>query len=324
MGILVARDRRPENGAIVMSTAVISVACQMTGVGVLGRALAGLAFVVWALLGALLARGVAVDRGLQRALRTPSVLTAVAATAGLGSALAANGSSEPAPLLLALSAAVWLVLLPAVLWFRRTPTRGASFLTCVATQSLAVLGATVFFRTTHVRWMLAGDCALIAAGLGLYVWTLASFDWRQLRTGAGDHWILAGALSISALATAEALRADPAGVGLAAIGPVLRAMDVGLWSLAVAGVCVLAVFELRFPRWSYDVRRWATVFPLGMTAAATQATGRAEGVLWMTRLGEVLTWIALATCAVVAAGALRHWAGRVTHVDRDHSRGGWA
>lgn len=44
---------------------------------------------------------------------------------------------------------------------------------------------------------------------------------------------------------------------------------------------VLAVAEVRRPRLAYDVRRWATVFPLGMAAGASLSTASAAHVAWL-------------------------------------------
>ncbi|MGW2423761.1 hypothetical protein ACWC0C_31675 [Streptomyces sp. NPDC001709] len=50
--------------------------------------------------------------------------------------------------------------------------------------------------------------------------------------------------------------------------------------------------------------RWATVFPMGMTAAATLSVASAVGVAWLSRAGRVLLWAAVAVWLVVAADAV--------------------
>ena len=57
-------------------------------------------------------------------------------------------------------------------------------------------------------------------------------------------------------------------------------------------------------RSSYDVRRWSTVFPLGMTAAATLSVVTAMDVPWLDVPGEVLVWISVAGWLAVAIGAV--------------------
>ncbi|MFG3018213.1 hypothetical protein ACGFZQ_06605 [Streptomyces sp. NPDC048254] len=66
----------------------------------------------------------------------------------------------------------------------------------------------------------------------------------------------------------------------------------------------------------YDVRRWATAFPMGMTAAAmlsatamlsaaaVLSVAAAVGVPWLKWPGRVLVWVAVAAWPAVAAGAV--------------------
>jgi hypothetical protein len=54
------------------------------------------------------------------------------------------------------------------------------------------------------------------------------------------------------------------------------------------------------------VRRWATVFPLGMYAACSFTVGQVTGVSGITSFGQVLTWVAFAATLVVLAGLFRH------------------
>ena len=131
----------------------------------------------------------------------------------------------------------------------------------------------------------------------LYVWTLFRFDFRQVRTGAGDHWVLAGAVAISALAAAK-LTAYPRWTGTA--HTTLRAVTLVLVAVDLVGYAMLAVAEIRWPRLRFDVRRWATVFPLGMSGAAVVSAATATGVSWLHGLGSVLLWIAVAAWLVTA------------------------
>jgi tellurite resistance protein TehA-like permease len=82
--------------------------------------------------------------------------------------------------------------------------------------------------------------------------------------------------------------------------------------LDLAWYAVLLVAEFVRPRLRYDVRRWATVFPLGMTAAATLSVSSALDVPWLDGLGEVLLWIAVAAWLAVAAGMIAATRAAVT------------
>ena len=183
---------------------------------------------------------------------TPAALTGVAATAVIGGGVAALGWTRTAWMLLAVAGLLWAALIPRVLRHWQVPTVGGSFLICVATEALAVLAATLARATGSRPAVYAGSAAFLL-GLVLYAVVLARFDWHQLTVGAGDQWVVAGALAISSLAGAQlVLAGDRLGL-LGRVRGQLRDLDVGLWALALAGYAVLLVCELRWPRWRYDV-----------------------------------------------------------------------
>jgi tellurite resistance protein TehA-like permease len=59
-------------------------------------------------------------------------------------------------------------------------------------------------------------------------------------------------------------------------------------------------------RLSYDVRRWATVFPLGMYAACSFAAGQVTGITGIADFGRVWTWVAFTASLLALAGLFRH------------------
>ncbi len=141
---------------------------------------------------------------------------------------------------------------------------GAVFLGCVATESLAVLAATLS-AATGTAWPAHAGLVPFWLGLVLYVLALFRFDPRQVARGPGDHWIAGGALAISALAGSKLLAAAGTGTYLwnADDQDVLHRATVGLLVAALVWYAVLLAAEIARPRLRYDVRRWATVFPLG-------------------------------------------------------------
>jgi tellurite resistance protein TehA-like permease len=64
--------------------------------------------------------------------------------------------------------------------------------------------------------------------------------------------------------------------------------------------------EVLRPRLSYDLSRWATVFPLGMYAACSFATGQVTGITGIAGFGRVWTWVAFPVSLLVLAGLFRH------------------
>ncbi|QLJ05353.1 tellurite resistance/C4-dicarboxylate transporter family protein [Streptomyces sp. NEAU-sy36] len=299
--------RSPAAGAAVMATGILSTDLRLTGDEALSLTALALAGVIWIALAVGFVRRLVLDpRRWAAEARSPGALTAVAATAVLASRLSMLGRRLLAEALLALAAVLWAVLLPVVVrhWKPRMP--GSVFLCCVATEGLAVSAAGLA-ASGHTAWLAHTALVLFWLGLALYVLALFRFDPRQLLEGAGDHWVSGGALAISALAGAGLLAAgDTAGLYLWNDDDrdALRLTTVVLLVLCLAVYAVLLVAEAVRPRLSYDERRWATVFPLGMTAAATLSVATAVGVPWLRGPGRVLEWVAVAVWLLVAAGAV--------------------
>ncbi|AZM92406.1 tellurite resistance/C4-dicarboxylate transporter family protein [Streptomyces sp. W1SF4] len=281
----------PAAGGAVMACGILSIGLELTGHTRLSLAALVVAGGLWLVLAGDFAVRLVGDRGRFRAeADTPAALTAVAATTVLGARLSQLGRPREAAALLALAALLWPGLLVSVLrhWRRRMP--GAAFLVCVATQGLAVLAAALA-AAGNLRWLALAALACFCLGLLLYGLALTRFDFREVVSGAGDHWVAGGALSITALAGAK-LTTLPLWTGPAHTA--LRAVTLCALGISLACYAVLLAAELRSPRPGYDVRRWSTVFPLGMTATACLTAAPATGVPWLRPLGEVLLWIAVA------------------------------
>ncbi|MEY9870552.1 tellurite resistance protein TehA-like permease [Streptacidiphilus sp. MAP12-33] len=297
----------PAAGSAVMATGIVSVGLHLVGPEGLSVALLVLGGAAWLVLAAAFVFRLLRDRSRWEAeADTPPALTAVAATTVLGTRVCLLGSSGWRALAVAalvVAVLAWTVLLPHVVrhWARHGMP-GAVFLVCVATQGLAVLGATLA-AALPVTWLAWAALVCCGLGLALYVVAFRHFDLRQIATGAGDHWVAGGALAITALAGAKLL-AVPAwhGTGLHAV---LRPLTLAVLTLVLLWYLVLVLAELRWPRPRYDLRRWATVFPMGMTAAATLSTATAASVSWLRTPGQVLLWLAVAAWALTLIGLLR-------------------
>jgi tellurite resistance protein TehA-like permease len=281
-----------------MATSVVSVALRSDGQDRLSAILLVVAGMLWLILAAVFAERALRDRRRWRTdTRTPAALTAVAATAVLGSRLALAGWTVVAWALAAAAAALAALLLPRVLRGLGARADGSAFLIPVAVQSLATVLAAIV-ATTRPRWPADVALVLLVAGVACYVVVLVRFDPRAIVDGVGDQWVLGGAAAITALAAAS-LRLD----GLAP--PVTAVVAWTAWAWALLCLPVLVAGEVARPRLRYDIRRWATVFPLGMYAAAAFALDDAEGVAVARLLAGVGVWIACAAWLVVAAAAVR-------------------
>ncbi|MEU1514105.1 tellurite resistance/C4-dicarboxylate transporter family protein [Streptomyces sp. NPDC005811] len=305
--------RPPAAGAAVLATGILSIGLRLARHEVLSHAALALAAAAWVALAADFAVRLLWERRRWLAeAATPAGLTAVAATTVLGTGVSALGRQSLAWALVALAAVLWPVLMTdvvrqlarRVLSHRARRLPGAVFLCCVATQGLAVLGATLA-KAESLSWPAHTALVLFWLGLLLYVGMLILFDWRQVTEGAGDQWVAGGALAVSALAGARLIDADHAlYLWNADDRGVLRGMTIALLVLALVWYAVLLAAEVLRPRPRYDVRRWATVFPLGMTAVATMSVATAADVPGLKGPGEVLLWVAVAAWLAVATAAL--------------------
>ncbi len=288
-----------------MSVGVTSVAGRLAGHLVLSWALLIVAAGLWGLHGIVFLARLVSDPGRWRSeAGRPGALTCVAATGVLGLSLSLHGLGATTWPFLGLATLLWIVLMPLVLRELGTPTVGSSFLTCVATQSLAVLAGQLAADTRSTFVLLAGAVAN-ALGLTLYVAVLARFDFRQLVRGAGDHWVAGGALAISTVATGK-LHSAMQSVGMpATAATAVQTVGLVLWAITLGWYLVLAAFELLAPRLRYDLRRWATVFPLSMTCTAGFSTAAATGIAWIAETAQILLWPALIVLCLTAWGTLR-------------------
>ncbi|WP_307865477.1 tellurite resistance/C4-dicarboxylate transporter family protein [Streptomyces montanisoli] len=288
----------PAAGGCVMATGIISVGLGLTGYEVASLAALALGGLLWLLLAYDFAARLLRDRARWRSeADTPPALTAVAATTVLGTRFALLGWLSLAEALLALAAVACPYLLYAVVTRWRSRVPGAAFLVCVAPQGMGVLAGTLASAGVGV-WAAWAGLACLCAGLLLYVAALVRFDRRELRTGRGDQWVAGGAPAISALCASKLAAYSP---WHGASHGVLRGVTLILVALCLAWYAVLLASEVRWPRPHFDIRRWSTVFPLGMTAAACLSAAAPTDIPVLHTLGEVLLWVAVAAWLFTAA-----------------------
>ncbi|MGH2858477.1 MAG: tellurite resistance/C4-dicarboxylate transporter family protein [Solirubrobacteraceae bacterium] len=294
----------PASGAVVMGTGIVSVALLLDGQRILSDVLMVIAAVAWVALAVLLPGRALRDRERFIVdLRHPTALTSIAGTGVLGTRLTLAGWTGAGAAMLVAAVAIWVGLVPHVLRHWQLPTTGASFIVTVATESLALLTATLA-DVTRTAWLLYVALGPFLLGLGLYVMVLRRFQFRQLVVGIGDHWVTGGALAISTVVSGRiGLAAHRTGTLWGGHGP----LEVGalvLWCLTMVWLPALLAAELLRPRLRYSVRRWSTVFPVGMYAACSFFVGRLSGTGGIVDFGRVWVWVALAVWLAVFCGML--------------------
>lgn len=297
----------PASGAVVMGTGIVSIALLLDGFDTLSTILLVLDALIWvALAVVLLPARAAADTGRLRVdARHPAVLTSIAGAAVLGTRLTLAGWDWAGDALLIVATIFWLSLVPSVLAHWQTPTIGVSFILAVAAQSLALLAATLAF-SERTAWLLYA--ALIPFGLGLafYAFVLARFQFRQLAVGLGDQWVTGGALAISTVTAGRVALAARHLHLLSGAHGALRTIALVLWWLTIVWLPALVVAEALNPRTHYSVRRWSTVFPVGMYAAGGFTVGAVTGAAAISDFARIWVWVGLAVWLVVFAGMLLH------------------
>jgi tellurite resistance protein TehA-like permease len=288
-----------------MGTGIVSTGLALVGQATLSQILLGVAIALWIGLAAIfLGRAILRrERWLEDA-RDPTALTAVAGTAVLGDRLTSLGADWAGGMLLAIATGICLGLLIPVLAHWTTPTVGASFLPTVATEALAVLAAHLA-TDQRLAWLAVAALVALALGLAAYVFVLVRLDLRQLVVGRGDHWITGGALAIATLACARTSVALHATDTLAPLQAALEQAALALWAAAALWLAALLLSELRAPRPAYDTRRWSTVFPVGMYAVCSLATGSVTGIGGLSSFGRLWIWVAFGVWLAALLGALR-------------------
>lgn len=286
-----------------MGTGIVSIDLSLDHHKVLARILLAIAVAVWVVLGLLFAaRGLGDPARLEHEARTPAALTGVAATAVLGSAAELLGWNWAGVTLLIVAVVLWLALIVPVLGHLPLPAAGVAFLLTVATESLAVLSSALAVHE-HTDALLYAALVALVLGLAFYLFVLARFDFRQLVEGRGDHWITGGALAISTLAAGQ-IALDARTLDLLSFDA-LKAAAIVLWAVTIAWLPALLLFEALRPRLRHDLKRWATVFPVGMYAACSFAVGTVAHASAITDFARVWVWIAVALWLVVALGTVR-------------------
>nr|WP_274703860.1 tellurite resistance/C4-dicarboxylate transporter family protein [Rhodococcus qingshengii] len=295
----------PGAGAAAMSSGIVSVGLHLSGFEAFSLVWLVIGSAIWLVLTVVFASRLVDDRArwIDDA-DTPPALTGVAATTVLGTRFVLLDWSPVGYAALVIALLAWVVLIPAVIRHWTSPTVGVHFLLCVATQGLAVLGATLAASTSG-SWLAIPSAAAFVLGLAFYVLVLVRFSFNQLRVGAGDHWVFGGALAISTLAAVKLSAAAPAVGWPQGLHHFCQRLSVGLMVVVLGCYAVLLVCELVWPRLDYDVRRWSTAFPMGMTSAALLTVAATASATWLKPVGQVLVWPAVALCTVLLIASLR-------------------
>jgi tellurite resistance protein TehA-like permease len=315
--------------ALVMATGILSVAMNNRGLGTLSL------FLLWLAVGCLIVLAVAtvwrliafparVRADLRDPTRSFGFFTVVAAVDVVGTRFAGGGHRTTALVLLLVGGVCWLVLGYVIPWLATVGERehspiesanGTWFIGVVATQSVAVLAATLQPRAATGGEAL-GLLAVFSWSVGTFLYASAGtfvairlllYPLRPVDLGP-PYWVAMGATAITVLAGAR--------IGETTSQPVAHPFVVGA-SIAFWGFGTWLVPALLGAGWwrhvvhrvplRYEPALWAIVFPIGMYGVASHELGTVTDIAVIRRIGDMEAWVALPVWTLAFVAMIWSW-----------------
>ena len=328
----------PSYFAMVMATGIVSIACHLLDLRLIGRVLLGLNLLFYAVLWVLtVARCIRhrekVVGDLLHHGRSVGFFTTVAATCVLGSQLFVIEHLWTAAVMFwTFGIALWALLTYGIITVLTVKAakpglaegiNGGWLLPIVAAQSVAVLGAQLaggFAAARQPQVLLF--CLVVWLGAGmLYVWIISLIFYRYTfftmnpSDLAPPYWINMGAVAISTLAGTMLLAAAPLSPLLRELVPFIKGLTLLFWATATWWIPMLVILGVwrhlyrRFPL-RYDPLYWGAVFPLGMYTACTYRLTQVTPADFLLFIPQAFVYIALVAWGVAMVGLARQLTSR--------------
>ena len=317
--------------ALVMATAIISVAAFNRGWVMPARGLLALNLVFFFILLALLC--LRLVRHFSRVVadfldheRGPGFFTVVAAFCILGSQIHLLTGNESVPRAL-WWAAIFLWALVMYGFFTATIVRehkptletginGAWLIAIVATQSVSTLGALLAgsgLGPVHLVLFFSLCMYLLGAMLYLTIITLIFYRFTFLALPmerlTPPYWINMGAVAITTLAGSTLMLRADAWFFLQELRPFLTGFTLFFWSAATWWIPLLLILGcwrhlVRRYTFRYDPQYWGMVFPLGMYCVCTDRLATASALSFLTAIPDLFFFVAAAAWLATFANML--------------------
>lgn len=334
------RDLPANIFAVVMATGIVALAVNAAGWPTGGHLLFWVGVATYAVLWILtitrcILYSSSVYTDFTSHARAPAFFTIVAATGVLGNGCVLLLSSPGSGLALwVITLMLWAglsyTILPGLIEATEKPElekglSGVWLLTVVATQSVCVLGCLVIPHLPDGAiepGLFTVLCFWLVGGM-LYLWLIALIFYRMMFLPltptdlTPPYWINMGAMAISTLGGVSLVSAVRGSDSLAELVPFLKGLTLMFWATATWWLPLLLMLGIwrhgvkRYPL-VYDHSYWGAVFPLGMYATCTLRLAREFRLPYLTPVGKVFAWVALAAWTAIAIGLARRLAHHTT------------
>lgn len=323
----------PSYFSLVMATGIVSIASHLLGMSRVAYGFFLLNAVLFVLLWGLNGARVALYPGrvlhdLKQHALSPGYFTMVAGTCVFGVQCFAIADHHAVAVgLWSFAIGLWglvsYAVFTAVIISPHKPTlarglNGVWLISAVATQSIAVLGASIAAQLgASQQVVLFVSLIFYLMGCMLYLTIIAMIFYRLTFVAlkpaemTPPYWINMGATAITTQAGATLMLHSDRSRLLTDLMPFLKGFTLFFWAAGTWWIPLLIILGV----WTYAVRRvpvsyspqfWGLVFPIGMYTASTFQLARATGADFLVVIPEVTIYPAVLAWSLTFIGLLRH------------------